>query len=336
MIILQDSQIKKIFHNGDEVKKILDWAGNVIFYKQSGGMTNTIKFQVGDLNGNTDKTVTVNYYEGGSETIPITDGNKWYVHRIPSGKSLKQFVVIDNITDTIISARIKYDDFGISAIIQNIQGNVSFLACDISELTDMSHMFWGCSSLQSLDVSNFDTSKITHMYGMFRECSSLQTLDVSNFDTSKVITMMYMFYACSSLQSLDVSNFDTSKVIEMKSMFDNCSSLQTLDVSNFDTSNVTTMDSMFSNCHSLQSLDLSNFNTSNVTSMYSMFYSCSLQTLNLNGWDMTKVTDTDSMFSGCYRLKTIYMIGCNQTTIDKIKSALTSAGILNNVTIVTE
>ena len=30
MIILQDSQIKKIFHNGDEVKKILDWDGNVI------------------------------------------------------------------------------------------------------------------------------------------------------------------------------------------------------------------------------------------------------------------------------------------------------------------
>ena len=47
MIILQDSQIKKIFHNGDEVKKILDWDGNVIFYKQSGGggvMTNDIKF----------------------------------------------------------------------------------------------------------------------------------------------------------------------------------------------------------------------------------------------------------------------------------------------------
>ena len=30
------------------------------------------------------------------------------------------------------------------------------------------------------------------------------------------------------------------------------------------------------------------------------------------------------------------MIGCNQTTIDRIKEALTNEGILNNVTIVTE
>ena len=42
------------------------------------------------------------------------------------------------------------------------------------------------------------------------------------------------------------------------------------------------------------------------------------------------------MFNRCDELTTIKMIGCNQTTIDKIKSALSSAGILNNVTIVTE
>ena len=44
----------------------------------------------------------------------------------------------------------------------------------------------------------------------------------------------------------------------------------------------------------------------------------------------------NDMFTGCSKLKTIRMVGCNQTTIDKIKSELTSAGILNQVTIVTE
>lgn len=63
---------------------------------------NVIMFKVGDLNGNTNQTVRVFYNEGGSDTIPITEGNKWYVVNIPSGKSLKQFVGIDNITDTII------------------------------------------------------------------------------------------------------------------------------------------------------------------------------------------------------------------------------------------
>ena len=68
-----------------------------------------------------------------------------------------------------------------------------------------------------------------------------------------------------------------------------------------------------------------------------MFNGCNkLTSLDLSGWDMTNVTNIESMFRFCNNLKTIKMIGCNQTTIDKIKSALSSVGILNNVTIVTE
>ena len=48
----------------------------------------------------------------------------------------------------------------------------------------MSSMFYSCSNLTSLDVSNFDTSKVTDMGGMFYSCSNLTSLDVSNFDTS--------------------------------------------------------------------------------------------------------------------------------------------------------
>lgn len=190
--------------------------------------SNVIMFKVGDLNGNTNQTVTVFYYEGGSETIPITEGNKWYVHNIPSGKNLKQFVGIKEITDTIISAKIKYYNFDISALINNIQGNVSFLACDISELTDMSYMFWGCSSLQTLDVTNFDTSKVIEMNGMFSNCSSLQTLDVSNFDTSNVTDMSSMFYQCSSLQTLNLNGWDMTKVTDTDNMFSNCYRLKTI------------------------------------------------------------------------------------------------------------
>ena len=77
--------------------------------------------------------------------------------------------------------------------------------------------------------------------------------------------------------------------------------------------------------------------TSNVTIMASMFEGCrSLQVLNISGWDLTKATDTDDMFSECSSLRTIYMNGCNQTTIDKIKAQLKTDGILNNVTIITE
>ena len=92
------------------------------------------------------------------------------------------------------------------------------------ELIDGSYMFSNCLSLESLDLSSFDTSNVTSMGGMFRECSSLSSLDLSSFDTSNVTYMSHMFYACSSLSSLDISNFDMGHVPDMLYMFDNCAS----------------------------------------------------------------------------------------------------------------
>ena len=103
-----------------------------------------------------------------------------------------------------------------------------------------------------------------------------------------------------------------------------------------DTSNVTNMSSMFYRCRNLTSLDLSGWNTINVTNMNSMFNSCNnLTYLNLSGWNINNVTSMGWMFGGCNSLKTIRMIGCSQTTIDKIKAQLTTDGI-NGCTIVTE
>ena len=172
--------------------------------------------------------------------------------------------------------------------------------------TSMADMFYACTSLTSLDVSNFDTSNVTDMSGMFDSCSSLTSPDVSNFDTSNVTDMDSMFRDCSSLTSLDVSNFDTSNVTNMIGMFFNCSSLTRLDVSNFDTSNVTSMIGMFNNCSSLTSLDVRNFDTSNVKNMALMFYGCSgLTSLNLSGVDTSNVTSMWGMFSGCSNLTSL-------------------------------
>ena len=146
----------------------------------------------------------------------------------------------------------------------------------------MNGMFFNCSSLTSLDLSNFNTSNVTNMADMFYNCSSLTSLNLSNFDTSKVIYMNGMFFNCSSLTSLNLSNFDTSKVIYMNGMFYNCSSLTSLNLSNFDTSKVEEMTVMFAGCSQLPSLDLSNFNTSKVRFMESMFWGCSqLKFINL-------------------------------------------------------
>ena len=175
-----------------------------------------------------------------------------------------------------------------------------------SEVTDMGSMFSNCSNLTSLDLSNFDTSNVTNMHSMFDDCSKLTNLDVSKFDTSKVTNMGCMFRSCSSLTSLDVTNFDTSKVTSMMQMFFSCQSLINLDVTNFKTWNVTNMYGMFTGCYNVKSLNLKKFDTSNVRYMSYMFAGCnSLTSLDLSSFDTSNVTDMSSMFSGCSKLASL-------------------------------
>ncbi|HGF7568617.1 TPA: BspA family leucine-rich repeat surface protein, partial [Enterococcus hirae] len=130
-------------------------------------------------------------------------------------------------------------------------------------------------------LSQLDTSNVTDMSKMFKGMSSITSLDVSGFDTSKVTNMQHMFSGMSSVTSLDVSGFDTSNVTDMANMFRGMSSVTSLDVSGFDTSNITTMENMFYNISSVTSLDVSGFDTSNVTTMKDMFADTSLNKLTL-------------------------------------------------------
>ena len=68
-------------------------------------------------------------------------------------------------------------------------------------------MFYGCSSLTSLDLANFDTQNVENMYQMFKGCSSLTSLDLSNFQTYNVYNMEGMFSGCSSLKNLAIPGF---------------------------------------------------------------------------------------------------------------------------------
>ncbi len=190
-----------------------------------------------------------------------------------------------------------------------------------ANVTSMCRMFYKCSRLTTLDVSNFNTANVTDMGSMFYWCSSLTTLDLSNFNTANVTAMSSMFSRCSSLTTLDLSNFNTANVTTMESMFSACSSLTTLDVSNFNTANVKKMNWMFYYCSSLTTLDLSNFNTANVTSMYHMFCSCSsLTTLDVSNFNTANVTDMRAMFNGCSRLTTLDVSNFNTANVTNMRS----------------
>ena len=171
----------------------------------------------------------------------------------------------------------------------------------------MDYMFYGCSALKSLDLTNFNTANVTNMGNMFYGCSALKSLDLTNFNTAKVTEMGNMFNGCSALTSLDLTNFNTANVEFMYYMFEGCSALKSLDLTNFNTAKVTEMGNMFNGCSALTSLDLTNFNTANVEFMDYMFHGCSaLESLDLTNFNTAKVTYMNNMFEGCSALTTIY------------------------------
>ena len=66
--------------------------------------------------------------------------------------------------------------------------------------------FCNCSSLTSLDLSNFNTNNVFNMQCMFAKCSSLTSLNLSNFNTSKVdsLRFLWIFDGCSSLKKENI------------------------------------------------------------------------------------------------------------------------------------
>ena len=119
----------------------------------------------------------------------------------------------------------------------------------ITNITNMSKMFYGCNSLSSLpDISKWNTSNVTDMSGMFYECESLSSLpDISKWNTSNVTDMSEMFSGCNLLILLpDISKWNTSNVENMNEMFNECNSLISLpDFSKWNTSDVNFMSEMF-------------------------------------------------------------------------------------------
>ena len=201
-----------------------------------------------------------------------------------------------------------------------------------ANVTDMMSMFSNCSSLTSLDVTHFNTAKVTNMRSMFSSCSSLTSLDVTHFNTANVTDMSSMFYSCSSLASLDVTDFNTANVENMSNMFRGCIGLISLDVTHFNTAKVTNMSFMFSRCSSLISLDVTLFNTENVTNMRNMFSGCSsLTSLDVTNFNTAKVPDMSYMFSNCLALTSLYLTNFNTEKVTNMERMFSDCRALTTI-----
>ena len=213
----------------------------------------------------------------------------------------------------------------------------------VSDLTDLSNMFYCCSELETVDgITDWDTSAVTTTAYMFLSCSSLENVDLSGWELSAATSMRGMFKNCNELVSVgDVSGWNLSSVTDMRYVFYNCYALSELNVSDWDLSSVSWAEQMFYSCESLTSLDTSGWNLSSNNSFEEMFYGCSsletvdasgwnvschylartfygcssLKTLDLSAWDTSEALELTAMFSGCTSLEYLNLSGWDTSSV---------------------
>ena len=277
--------------------------------------------------------VEVNY-EDINEEIYFLDNYK-YINQIKKRESgfLKE---IENLKEKITFQIIDPKDKRIDMIFNNKfipkeKGNYS-IEIEIPELIkDCSYMFYGCTNIIDIDLSNFDLQETTKMKDMFNYCINLQNVRFPQFPLEKITNTSYMFNYCKKLSKIDLSNLNTENIISMAGMFQHCESLEFLDLSNFDIKNNNQLSCMFNNCYKLTDIKFSEkFNTKKVMFMPWMFYGCeNLTILNLTSFniDQNIIRDMSDMFIGCDKLEEIlineesknFFISTNEYMNEKFK-----------------
>ena len=158
--------------------------------------------QMDELNGNKNEIICI-YNKQEDEinllhdyTINITWSDEYKKLYIEGKNNINGNNIDIYINDKKIEFNYKYKS--------NERSNIQVKFIFNKLLTSTCCMFGKCSSLQSINLSSFNTTNVKDMAGMFCECSSLQSIDLSSFNTTNVKDMIYMFYECSSLKKENV------------------------------------------------------------------------------------------------------------------------------------
>ncbi|WP_422106258.1 BspA family leucine-rich repeat surface protein [Winogradskyella sp.] len=164
---------------------------------------------------------------------------------------------------------------------------------DLSEVTDLSYMFDGASSLNA-SIGHWNMSTVTNMLNMFHNASVFNQ-DIGNWNVSAVTNMSGMFYGASAFNRY-IGSWNVSATTEMSYMFRTASAFNQ-DIGAWNVSAVTDMSHMFDSASTFNQA-IGNWDVSAVTNMLGMFTDASAFNQNIGSWDVSAVSQMSQMFEG--------------------------------------
>ena len=116
--------------------------------------------------------------------------------------------------------------------------SLNFAFFDSSLLESMDSAFYGCTSLESIYLTNFKAPLLKNMNSAFFHCSSLKFIDLSSIVSSSITSINRIFCGCKSLKYLVLKNLNMSNIEDAFSAFYNVKSLKYLDLFDIQTNDI--------------------------------------------------------------------------------------------------
>lgn len=271
-------------------------------------------------------TKTQKMFQGCSSLNKLTLPRKVKTEKLES--MFDMFDGCSSLTALDLSAWNLNNVINMESLFKNCSGLTSVALPKVTskKIQYMQRMFSGCSSLTSIDLSGWNVENVTEMGDLFYDCSNLKDLNLSGWTPKSLTKIDRMFLNCTSLENINLSGWNLENMTEIQYMFSGCTSLKTVDLSNWKTPKLSVLGRLINGCGSLTYANLSGWD---VSSLYQIdvypFSGCvNLVTLDLSGWNLDNTIVDRRLFENCNSLKTVRMVGCSQTTVDKIKKVLPS------------
>ncbi len=173
--------------------------------------------------------------------------------------------------------------------------NLNISAQDIPNLTNVlttSYMFSSCALKNPFNIDNWDVSNVTDMSYMFFGSSTFNQ-NIGSWNVENVKNMSNIFAGALAFNQ-NIENWDVGNVTTMLGMFQSAKAFNQ-NIGNWDVRKVTNMSAMFFGALSFNQ-DIGNWNVMNVTDMSSMFLAANVFNQNIGNWDVRKVTNMSAMF----------------------------------------